>query len=133
MHIMNGIRSRPRTASFGLYDLAADHIRRPPVLVDWLEPRMKEEPLAFPRCLVLWILCLWTNQSQMGCGPKPPGCGLALGKKKLVSNSPWRDNDLELPTYGDHPALNTTAIAASCGSFERPLCAKYKRFKKERK
>lgn len=94
---------------------------------------MKEKPLAFPRCLVLWILCFWTNQSQMGCGPKPPGCGLALGKKKLVSNSPWRDNDLELPTYGDHPALSTTAIAASCGSFERPLCAKYKRFKKERK
>lgn len=53
MHIMNGIRSRPSTASFGLYDLAADHIRSPLVLVDWLELRMKEEPLAFPHCPVL--------------------------------------------------------------------------------
>lgn len=135
MHVKNGIRSRPSATGSGPCDLAADHIRSPPVLVDWPELRIRRSPSLFGAASFCGPSVFGSNQSQMGCGPKPPGCGLALGKKKRVSNSPRSDNDSELPTYGEQPALNAqpSLCSATCRSFERPLCAKYKRFQKDRK
>lgn len=71
---------------------------------------MRRSPPVFLAAEFCGSCVFGSNQSQMGCGPKPPGCGMALGKKKLVSKYPKRDNDLGLPTYSEHPALNTAAI-----------------------
>lgn len=117
VHIMNGTRSRPSTASFGPYDLAADHIRSPLVLVDWLELRIKEEPLAFsPLPSSVDLVSLALTNPRWAVVPNHQDVAWLWGKRNWLATAPR-----ETMIWNCPPTVDTQHWT------------KYKRFKKERK